>query len=202
MFTGLVEDIGVVEAAVRSPDSSLLTIRPSTMPVGELALGDSVAIDGVCLTVTEQGQGCFRVVAGTETLGRTTLGDLAVGSEVHLERAMRLGDRLGGHLVQGHVDDVGHIQQSEPSGDDHRVRIAAPPELLRYVVEKGSICVDGISLTVASVDDISFAVALIPHTVAVTLLAKKMLGARVNLEADMIGKYVERLLGPHLAASS
>lgn len=197
VFTGLVEDIGAVDAVDVGPSARVLTLRPSSFSVDELALGESVAVDGVCLTVTERGRGVFTVLAGEETLGRTAVADLAPGARVNLERAMRLGDRLGGHLVQGHVDGVGSVRARRESPLNLVIEIEMPPALSRYVVEKGSITVDGISLTVAAVADYSFAVALIPHTMAATTLAGKPVGARLNLEVDMIAKYVERLLGAH-----
>lgn len=195
VFTGLVEDVGTVERADAGPDSRVLTVRPTTLPVDQLAIGESVAVDGVCLTVTERGDGTFTVLAGDETLRRTAVDGLVAGARVNLERALRLGDRLGGHLMQGHVDGVGVIGARREADSNLVVEFRAPTHILRYVVEKGSIAVDGISLTVVSVDDNSFAVALIPHTMAATTLAGKQVGARVNLEVDMIAKYVERLLG-------
>ena len=197
VFTGLVEDIGAVDKVDVGPSARVLTLRPSSFSADELALGESVAVDGVCLTVTERGGGVFTVLAGEETLGRTAVADLAPGARVNLERAMRLGDRLGGHLVQGHVDGVGSVRARRESALNLVIEIEMPPALSRYVVEKGSITVDGISLTVAAVADYSFAVALIPHTMAATTLAGKPVGARLNLEVDMIAKYVERLLGAH-----
>jgi riboflavin synthase len=197
VFTGLVEDIGTVDSVDLGPSARVLRLRPSAFVVEELALGESVAVDGVCLTVTEWGDGAFTVLAGEETLRRTAVADLAAGARVNLERAMRLGDRLGGHLVQGHVDGVGAVRARREAELNLVIELEMPASLSRYVVEKGSIAVDGISLTVASVAEYSFAVALIPHTMAATTLAAKSVGARVNLEVDMIAKYVERLLGAH-----
>jgi len=195
VFTGLVEDVGTVERVDADVDSRVLVIRPGALPVDEIAIGDSIAIDGVCLTVTERSAGAFTVLAGEETLRRTTVAELATRSRVNLERPLRLGDRLGGHLVQGHVDGVGVLHDRREAASNVVLEVRAAPPILRYVVEKGSITVDGISLTVTSVDDYSFAVALIPHTLAVTALGDKPVGGRVNLEVDMIAKYVERLLG-------
>lgn len=195
MFTGLVEDIGVIKRLDRRSDAAVLGIAPDAMDVAELALGDSVAVSGVCLTVTEIADRHFTVLAGGETLRRTTLGSLRITDRVNLERALRVGDRLGGHMVSGHVDDVGEIAQKRDLGANIDIVIRAPSPVLRYVVEKGSIAVDGISLTVNRVDDYSFAVALIPHTVDRTTLAHKHVGARVNLEIDIIGKYVDKLVG-------
>jgi riboflavin synthase len=195
VFTGLVEDIGTIERVEAGPDSRVLVVRPGAIRVDELALGESIAIDGVCLTVTARGDGCFTALAGDETLRRTAVDGLAAGARVNLERSMRLGDRLGGHLVQGHVDGVGVLHARRELDSNIVIEFRAPAQILRYVVEKGSIAVDGISLTVVSLSDNSFAVALIPHTVAATTLAGKPVGARINLEVDMIAKYVERLLG-------
>lgn len=196
VFTGLIEDVGVVAAVEVRPDARVVTVRPGALPVAELTLGESVAVDGVCLTVTARDDGAFTVLAGEETLRRTAIGDLAPGARVNLERALRMGDRLGGHMVQGHVDAVGVLAGRHASADNLALDVTAPAPLLRYVVEKGSIAVDGISLTVTRVDDSSFSLALIPHTVQATAIAAKKVGARVNLEVDMIAKYVERLLGP------
>jgi riboflavin synthase len=196
VFTGLVEDMGRVAAvAPRGDDARDLELHPGRIDVAELALGESIAVDGVCLTVTARGAGRFAVTAGPETLARTTLGGLRVGERVNLERALRAGDRLGGHIVAGHVDAVGTVAERRPLDTGFVFRFRAAPEVLRYVVEKGSIAVDGISLTVNAVDAESFDVALIPHTVEMTTLADKQAGSRVNLEVDIIGKYVEKLLG-------
>jgi len=194
MFTGLVEDIGRIESASRRGDSVALTVAPRSMNVDELALGESVAIDGTCLTVTERGGGKFQALAGNETLRVTTLGELRGGSTVNLERALRVGDRLGGHMVMGHVDAVGQIQARRDLGANIEIDFRTPRELLRYVIAKGSIAIDGISLTVNKVDASGFSVALIPHTVDMTTLGHKAVGAKVNLEVDMIGKYVEKLV--------
>jgi riboflavin synthase len=194
MFTGIVEDIGRVDRAERRGDAVRLVVAPAALPAAELVLGESVAVDGVCLTVTERADGWFAATAGAETLRRTTLGELRAGGRVNLERAMRLGDRLGGHLVAGHIDAVGDIASRRDLGANIEIGVRAPAELLRYVIEKGSIAVDGISLTVNRVDDQGFAIALIPHTVDHTTLGAKRVGARVNLEVDMIGKYVDKLV--------
>lgn len=200
MFTGLVEDVGTVAAAERRADALVLTVRPARLPVAELALGESVSHDGVCLTVTETLGDRYVVLAGAETLRRTTLGGLRVSARVNLERALRAGDRLGGHLVSGHVDAVGAVSARRDLGANIVYTVAAGPEVLRYVVEKGSIAVDGISLTVNRVDAAGFDVAIIPHTAGATTLVGKQVGAPVNLEVDIVGKYVEKLLGGHLPA--
>lgn len=201
MFTGLVEDVGQVVAAEHHGDSVLLSIAPKSFAVAELALGDSVAIDGTCLTVTARGDGRFQALAGPETLSRTTLGLLGAGASVNLERALRAGDRLGGHMVQGHVDGVGVITARSANGPAVNIAVEAPAALGRYMIEKGSICVDGISLTINAITDAptgcTFEVSLIPHTQDATTFAGKPVGAKVNLEVDLIAKYVERLVEPH-----
>ncbi len=201
MFTGLVEDIGTVARADRRGDALVLTVRPGKLSVRELTLGESVCHDGVCLTVTETSGDGYTVLAGDETLRRTTLGDVRVGSLLNLERAVRVGDRLGGHLVAGHVDGTGEVAARRDLGANIVYTIATPAALLRYVVEKGSIAIDGISLTVNRVDRDGFDVAIIPHTSTMTTLAAKSPGRRVNLEVDIIGKYVEKMLGGHLPAA-
>lgn len=194
MFTGLVEDVGEVARAERRSDRTILAIRTGRLPAAELALGDSVAIDGVCLTVTGRDEVGFEVTAGAETLRRTTLGNVRVGARVNLERAVRAGDRLGGHFVQGHVDGVGHVAARRDRGANLEIDFRVPAELARYLIEKGSVAVDGISLTINQVRASLFSVALIPHTVDETTLADRRAGDPVNLEVDMIAKYVEKLL--------
>ena len=189
MFTGLIREVG----AVRSMDGGRLTLdAPRTAAGAEI--GDSVAVDGVCLTVVERTNSELQFDAVPETLARTSLGTLAAGASVNLEPALRAGDALGGHYVQGHVDGVGTVRSVEPEGEGRRVWFDAPPELLRYVAEKGSIAVQGTSLTVAAVDDLGFAVALIPHTLAATTLGALAAQKPVNLETDVLAKYVEKLL--------
>ncbi len=198
VFTGLVEDVGRIAALERSQDAVVLRIATSAIDASQLELGESVAVDGVCLTVTARKAGEFQALAGPETLARTTLGRLAPGARVNLERALLATARLGGHIVAGHVDGLGEIASRQPTGPAVELVFRAPPALLRYVVEKGSIAVDGISLTVNRVDGYSFAVGLIPHTLEHTSLADKVVGAVVNLEVDIVGKYVEKLLAGHL----
>jgi riboflavin synthase len=182
MFTGLVREVG----SVASFADGRLVVEAST----PAAVGDSVAIDGVCLTVVEAGDGRLQFDVVPETLTRVK----DFGARVNVEPALRAGDPLGGHQVQGHVDGVGRVDAVERDGDGARVRIEAPPELLRYCVEKGSITVDGVSLTVAAVDETAFEVALIPHTLEVTTLSELEPGSHVNLETDVLAKYVEKLL--------
>ena len=194
MFTGIVGEMGTIEATSATPDGARLRLSaPDTAP--GCAIGDSVAIDGCCLTVVETGGGALEFDAVAETLRRTTLGSLRPGDRVNVEAALRMGDRLGGHWVQGHVDGVGEVTAVEPDGDGVRVTFAAPEAVARYTIEKGSVCVAGVSLTVAAYDDDGFTVALIPHTRAVTTLGTLAPGTRVNLEADLVGKYVEKLVG-------
>jgi riboflavin synthase len=196
MFTGIIEELGTVRAVRRHGGGARLEIDATTVVAGA-AVGDSIAVDGCCLTVTELGNGWWAADVVIETLERTALGALEPGEPVNLERPLRPSDRLGGHLVQGHVDAVGQIAARTPLPDGSiRVTFVAPSDVLRYVVEKGSIAVDGISLTVAAVDDETFDVAVIPHTLAVTTLGHKDVGAPVNIEVDLIAKYVERLLTP------
>jgi riboflavin synthase len=193
MFTGLIREVGSVLSVEGGADGVRLTIEaPQT--AAETQLGDSIAIDGVCLTVVAVAGNSFAFDAVPETLDRTSLGTLDHGSRVNLEPALRAGEALGGHYVQGHVDGVGAVRSVEPEGDGKRIWFDAQPELLRYVVEKGSIAVQGTSLTVAAVDDTGFAVALIPHTLEVTTLGELEPEDPVNLEADILAKYVEKLL--------
>jgi riboflavin synthase len=192
MFTGLVQGIGSVAGIERTDDGARVTI--ATPLVAELATGDSIAINGVCLTAVELDGDSFAADAMNETLARTSLGDLAPGSQVNLELPLRATDRLGGHVVQGHVDGLGSILDATDDGFARRIRIGAGPEVLRYVVEKGSIAVDGVSLTVTEVDDRSFTVSLIPETLQRTNLGAVDTGRRVNLEVDVLAKYVEKLM--------
>ena len=195
MFTGIIEEVGTVKRIQRSGSSSFIEIQ-ATKVLEDVHLGDSIAVNGVCLTVTHFGGGMFRADVMNETLSRSSLGSLASGSPVNLERAMAAGGRFGGHIVSGHIDGTGII--SDIRNDDIAVwyTVSAPPELLRYIVEKGSVAIDGISLTVAKVTDTSFSVSIIPHTAAETILGTKKTGDTVNLENDIIGKYVEKLMKP------
>ena len=192
MFTGIVEELGRVE----SFDNGRLRIKAATV-LEDVRLGNSIAVSGCCLTVVAHGDGWWEADVSTETIGRTSLVRHAVGDPVNLERAVRMQDRLGGHLVQGHVDTVGEIVEPVP---DLRVRV--PAELLPYLVEKGSVTVDGVSLTVVTPLDDGFTVAIIPHTSAVTTLGTKQRGDLVNIEVDVIAKYVERMLRPHVATTA
>ena len=193
MFTGIVESVGVVTEVQPQGDLTRLTIEAPDV-AGGVRRGDSVAVDGACLTVTEHWEGrvCFDAVR--ETLERTALGALRPGSRVNLERAMRADGRLDGHIVQGHVDGTGRVERLEREGDDVRLFIACDAEISGSLVEKGSVTVAGVSLTVVGVGDAGFDVALIPHTLAVTTLGELRPGDRVNIEADVLGKYVKRYL--------
>ena len=196
MFTGIIEELGSIRAIDPREGGARLEIAASTV-LADARAGDSIAVNGCCLTVVDRGDGWWAADAVIETLERTALGALERDDPVNLERPLRLSDHLGGHLVQGHVDAVGHVAARTPLADrSTRFTFSAPPDVLRYVVEKGSVAIDGISLTVVALGDDAFNVAVIPHTLAVTTLGHKDLGAAVNLEADLIAKYVERLLVP------
>lgn len=201
MFTGLVQSVGTVAAIDARPQSKRLKIA-AQLRAEDRILGASVAVAGVCLTVTDADADHFTCEAAFETLQRTTLGALRIGARVNLEPALRLGDALGGHLVSGHVDGVGALKARTPRGEAIEMRFHAPEELRRFIAIKGSICVDGVSLTVNEVDDEGFAVGLIPHTLAATTLGALAPGDRVNLEVDLIARYVERLLGARAPAST
>lgn len=195
MFTGIVEEMGVVSALVRDGAGARLTVAAS-MVLDGAAIGDSICVNGVCLTVVDLDRVSFSADVAIETMRVTNLGELKAGDRVNLERALRLSSRLGGHLVTGHVDAIGRIRGKQREGAGWRITIDAPERALRYIIKKGSIAVDGISLTVADMDNSGFAVAVIPHTADVTTLGVKSVGSTVNLETDIIGKYVERLLAP------
>jgi riboflavin synthase len=197
MFTGIVREVGSVVAATGGAGGVRLTISaPRTAPLVEI--GGSVSVNGVCLTAESVDGDTLAFHAVPETLSRSTLGTLTSGDGVNLEPALLAGDALGGHIVQGHVDGVGRIQSVEAEGEGLRVIVEAPADLLRYCVEKGSITVEGVSLTIAELHDDAFGVALIPHTLAETTLAQLEPGRPVNLEVDVLAKYVERLLAPRL----
>lgn len=196
MFTGIIEEIGTVVSLKATPAGTRLVIRSGRF-LADARVGESIAVSGACLTVVDLRDGEFATDLSAETLRRTMLRTLRPGDPVNLERPLRLDQRLGGHLVQGHVDGVGTITELR-AGDDGGgtwMAITPPPALMRYLVEKGSVAVDGVSLTIASIDDGRFAVALIPHTLAVTTLGWRGCGSEVNIEVDILSKYVERLLG-------
>ncbi len=194
MFTGLISDVGTVERVTPRLGGARLAIRPRALQVDDLALGESVACSGCCLTVVERGGGLVAFDAVPETLARTTIGAWRPGTQVNLERALALGDRLGGHIVAGHVDAVGEIVERAAEGQGARITVTLPPALAPLVAEKGSIAIDGISLTVARALRDRFEVALIPETLARTTLGAAGPGARVNLEADVVARHVARLV--------
>ena len=195
MFTGLIEEVGALRAVRRGAHSSVLSIGARTI-LEDLKVGDSVAVNGVCLTATTVDAGGFTADVMHETLRRSSLSALAPGSPVNLERAMAADGRFGGHIVSGHIDGTGAITAKRRDDNAVWYTVAASPSLLRYIVEKGSIAIDGISLTVAEITERDFSVSVIPHTAAVTILGGKGTGDVVNLETDIIGKYVEKLLRP------
>lgn len=195
MFTGIVEELGTIRSVVRGAHSSVLSIAAEDI-LSDLKIGDSVAVNGVCLTATSVDGGGFTADVMHETLNRSSLGSLTAGSHVNLERAMAANGRFGGHIVSGHIDGTGTITALRKDDNAVWYTISAQPELLRCIVEKGSIAIDGISLTVAEVGEGWFSISAIPHTVAVTILREKRPGDTVNLENDIIGKYVEKLLRP------
>ena len=194
MFTGLIQDVGEVLALERDGDGARLGIATSLAP--EIALGDSVAVDGVCLTATAVGDDHFETEAMNQTLAVTALGGVEQGAQVNLELAMQPSDRFGGHIVQGHVDGVAEVQSAEEDGFARRVRVAVTPDLLRYVVDKGSITLSGVSLTVAALGEDWIEVSLIPETLERTNLGTLAPGDKLNVESDVVAKYVERIMGP------
>lgn len=194
MFTGIIEGVGRLRASeIRGGDARLI-IEAGTLPFADVSLGESIAVNGVCLTVVEFGAVSFQADASNETLSLTTLGALKPGGLVNLERAMRPTDRLGGHMVSGHVDGIGAVVDIREDARAQRWRFSAPAPLLRYIAKKGSICVDGVSLTVNEVDGEGFEVALIPHTISHTAFSQTGISDAVNLEIDLVARYVERLL--------
>jgi riboflavin synthase len=194
MFTGLIEDVGTIESLDRTPDGARLRIASSLAP--ELTLGDSIAVNGCCLTATAVDDASFETEAMNQTLDVTALDALDEGAEVNLELAMKVGDRLGGHIVQGHVDGVGTVAAVEDDGFARRLRIDLPAQLLPYVVDKGSITLSGVSLTVAELGGTWAEVSLIPETLERTNLREAQVGSRLNVECDVVAKYVERLMSP------
>ena len=195
MFTGLIEEVGTIQNVRRGARSCVLTIGCKKVLEGS-QIGDSIAVNGVCLTVTNMGGSYYTADVMAETMNRSSLRQLSTGASVNLERAMPANGRFGGHIVSGHIDGTGTVQSIEPDDNAIWYTIAAKPNLLRYIVEKGSITIDGISLTVAYVDEHCFKVSIIPHTQQVTALHDRGVGDIVNLECDIIGKYVEKLLQP------
>jgi len=195
MFTGLIQGVGRLAARERRGGDLRLRVALGSLPREPLEIGESIAVSGVCLTVVGCEAEQFSADVSSETLACTTLGLLTEGAALNLERALRPADRLGGHLVSGHVDGVGRVRAVEPDARSQRWRIAAPPALMRYIAVKGSICVDGVSLTVNALDEDGFEVTLVPHTLAHTAFAAMAVGAAVNLEVDVVARYLERLTG-------
>ena len=200
MFTGIVEGTGSVRSVDPGRESLKLRIH-AECDIGKVKPGDSIAVNGTCLTVTAVEGSAFHADVAVETLARTTVGGLRPGDVVNLERPVAVGDRLGGHIVQGHVDGVGRVVRLTPEGDASWLEIDAPPALARYIVEKGSVAVDGVSLTVARRTGDRFTACLVPHTMAVTTLGRLEAGAAVNLEVDILAKYVEQLLRPYIGGT-
>jgi riboflavin synthase len=194
VFTGLIQDVGRVESARSDGDGARLRIRTSLGP--EIALGDSVAVDGICLTATAADANGFEAEAMNQTLAVTALGGVAAGARVNLELAMRASDRLGGHIVQGHIDGVGEVLEVREDGFARRLRVGLPPEILRYAVDRGSIALSGVSLTVADLGESWVVVSLIPETMERTNLGDLTPGSNLNVECDIVAKYVERLMAP------
>ncbi len=194
MFTGLIEGTGILLRTDRHGPDSAMVIR-AEFKKDEYVLGESIAVDGACLTVTASKGDVFTADVSAETLGRTTLGRKVPGSRLNLERALRLGDRLGGHIVSGHIDGIGTLKSRSFEGRSLRLFFRTPPELMRYVIEKGSVAVNGVSLTVNGVTDQGFDVNIIPHTASETSISDLKVGDEVNLETDIIGKYVEKMVG-------
>jgi len=194
LFTGLIQDVGTVESVDSGNDGARLRIATKLAP--EIALGDSVAVNGICLTATATGDTAFETEAMNQTLRVTALGDLEAGAAVNLELALRASDRLGGHIVQGHVDGVGTVREVADDGFARRVRVELPAELLRYAIDKGSIALSGVSLTIADLGESWVAVSLIPETLQRTNLGRVGRGDRVNVESDVVAKYVERMAAP------
>lgn len=195
MFTGIIEEIGTLRQIRQSPRSCQIEIEAKRI-LEDIRIGDSIAVSGACLTVISYTPAGFTADVSPETLRRTTLGQLKLGDMVNLERAMAANGRFGGHFVAGHVDGTGKICSKRPEGNATVLQIAIPPEPLRYVVKKGSVAVDGVSLTVVAVTQADFTVSLIPHTIAETTLLYACVGKRVNIETDILGKYVEKLMEP------
>lgn len=195
MFTGIVQDMGAVREREARGGDARIVIAFDRLRSSDFHIGDSICVQGCCLTATELPDGAFAADVSRETLSLTTLGDLAIGSPVNLEPSLKAGDALGGHLVSGHIDGVAEVISITGDARSTRIKIAVPSDLARYIARKGSVAVDGVSLTVNEVEGATFGVNIIPHTQAVTTLGKLEIGSRVNLEVDQVARYVERLLG-------
>ncbi len=193
MFTGLVEDIGEIQKSARRSNGLELTVMCG-IPTADITLGESIAVDGVCLTVTGTASRGFTVDVSSESIARSTLGKKKAGHRVNIERALRLSDRLGGHLVTGHIDGIVAITGIERKGDFTQFSFTAPHIILKYIVEKGSVAIDGISLTVNQCSDRDFSIMIIPHTLEQTTLSSRRIGEQVNIENDIVGKYIEKFI--------
>ncbi len=200
MFTGLTERVGTLQSLASHAGGARARIACSGL-AGELSVGESISVDGACLTAVDRGPDWFEAEISPETLQRTCLGEKQPGARLNLERAVRLADRLGGHLVQGHVDGVGVLTEVRPEGSGRRIRVSVPSGLKRYLVSKGSVALDGVSLTVASIQGAELEVALIPHTLEQTTLGEWAAPRRINVEVDLVAKYLESLLGPYAGAT-
>lgn len=200
MFSGIVQDLGLVKDIKRTAQGAVVTFR-TALPLSKIGIGDSISANGTCLTVVAKGRGTIAMDVSAETLRRSTLGSLKPGDRINLERSLTLGSLIGGHLVAGHVDGVGKVVSVKSEGDSKLYTFEAPPSEARYLVEKGSVTVDGVSLTVFGIKGARFQCALIPHTLKVTTLGQRAPGAKVNIESDILGKYVEKLLGERLGSS-
>jgi riboflavin synthase len=196
VFTGIVQDVGKVRARENRGGDARIVIAFEHLRSSDFRIGDSICVQGCCLTATELPEGAFAADVSRETLSLTTLGDLAVGSPVNLEPSLKAGDALGGHLVSGHIDGVAEVVAISGDARSTRLKIAVPADLARYIARKGSVALDGVSLTVNEVDGATFGVNIIPHTQTVTTLGKLGVGTRVNLEVDQVARYVERLVAP------
>ena len=194
MFTGIIQAVGRVRDRRKRGEDALLVIDTGGLSLGDVARGDSIAVNGVCLTAVDIGEGEFHADVSNETLARTSLAFLEIGGSVNLEKALTLSTPLGGHLVSGHVDGLGELESARPDGRSWRMRFRAPDRLARYVAEKGSICIDGVSLTVNAVDGARFDVNIVPHTMDATIMGEYRAGRRVNLEIDLVARYLERLV--------
>ncbi len=202
MFTGIILSVGKIKAMSPKSGDCMLTIDVGKLPMEDVKLGDSIAVNGVCLTAVELGDQYFVADVSNETLSRTTLATAVVGTPVNLELALTPSTRMGGHIVSGHVDALGEVIDKKPDARSFRFRFKAPDELAKYIAEKGSICIDGISLTVNEVDGSVFSVNIVPHTLKETTLGKTEIGAKVNLEVDLLARYMERLMQGETAAES
>lgn len=202
MFTGIVEETGRVKEIKKRAKETVFTFEVNRMDLKEVVLGDSISVNGTCLTVTSLGKKTFTVDASHETMARTNLGKLKKGSRVNLERALKAGDKLGGHIVNGHVDGVGKVISTKKQGGSVEFHFSVPPELSKYIVEKGSIAVDGVSLTVNSVEGNEFGVNIIPYTLEETIFGELKTGSPVNIECDIIGKYVEKFVAGNRGKNS